>query len=34
MLVVHCDENHSYEITMKDYEARKIKEKFSFNFVA
>ena len=34
MLVVHCDENHSYEITMNGYKARKINQKFSFNFLA
>ena len=34
MLVGHCDKNHSYEITMNGYKARKINEKFSFNFLA
>ena len=26
MLVVHCNENHSYEITMNGYQVRKINE--------
>ena len=34
MLVVHCNENHSYEITMNGYQARKINVKFSFIFLA
>ena len=26
MLAVHCDQDHSYKITMDSYQARKIKE--------
>ena len=34
MLAVHCNQNNSYEITMNGYQARKINEKFSFDFLA
>ena len=33
ILAVHCDQNNSYEITMNDYQARKINETFSFSFL-